>query len=545
MEKNVDIAAKSVSSFAPFSSMTFTLLWIATVLSNVGTWMHDVGAGWLMASMSSTPMFVALVQTATTLPMFLFALPAGALADLIDKRRLLIMVQSVLAVTALCLGFIVWQGALTPWLLLTFTFIMGTGAALIAPAWQSVVPMLVSREYLSAAVAANSVGINISRAIGPAIGGIILSFSLAIPFFTNAISFLFVIAVLYWWKPVQPTAQPLPSEHFVSAMRTGIRFAINNIALKSTLYRAAGFFLFASAYWALLPLIAKQLLNGGSDLYGMMMGAVGLGAVSGAIFLPRIRNRIDANQLVAIGSVGTALSMLLLATVSDQIFSLFTCLLAGASWISVLTSLNVSAQISLPEWVRARGLAIFVTVFFGSMTVGSLLWGQVSSVIGLSWTLILAALCLVVFIPITWRFKLYLGEGMDLTPSMHWPTPITSVELEQDQGPVLITVEYLIDQKRSAEFLEMANQLRQQRLRGGAYTWRIYEDTAVPGKILEFFEVESWLEHQRQHHRVTYSDKVLQEQIRTFHLEDLPPKVTHYLSMAQYQNRNNQNRDKS
>lgn len=515
---------------APFASRNFMVLWIATVMSNVGTWMHDVSAGWLMTSLSPSPLFVALVQTATTLPIFLFALPAGALADIVNKRKLLMGVQIVMAGTALALGYVVYHGDITPSLLLFFTFMMGIGTALTAPAWQAIVPGLVPRNTLQQAVAINSVGINISRAIGPALGGFIIGYSIALPFLINGLSFLLVVCALVWWRPVASPPRLLPAENLFGALKAGGRYALHSTPLKATLARALSFFLFASAYWALLPLIARNLLNGDAALYGLMMGAVGVGAVSSAFILSHLRKRFGADLLVALGSVGTALSMLALASAYGQLLAIVSCFFAGACWIAVLTSLNVSAQVALPEWVRARGLAVFITVLFGSMSLGSLFWGQLSSVFGVANALFCAAASLVLVIPLTWRFKLQVGESMDLSPSMHWPAPVVEVDIEQDRGPVMITVEYFINPDNEYEFYLAANQLKGQRYRDGAYTWGLFEDTARPGRYIEYFMVESWLEHLRQHDRVTHADADIQAKVRSYHQRDNKPVVEHYIA---------------
>lgn len=520
----------SPSAMAPFSHASFTVLWLATVLSNVGTWMHDVGAGWLMTSMAPSPLLVALVQTATSLPLFLFALPAGALADILDKRKLLLSVQCVLAVTALSLGYVVYTGLITPTLLLIFTFVMGIGAALTAPAWQAIVPSLVPKPVLQQAVAINSVGINISRAIGPALGGIIIGISVAMPFFSNGLSFLMVILALLWWKPPQKPERLLPNEDLWGAVRAGVRYALHSAPLKATMARALGFFLFASAYWALLPLIARNVLKGDASLYGMMMGAVGVGAVSGAFIMPFFKARLGADKLVALGTIGTASAMLILAAGFGHLVAVAVCLLAGVSWIFVLTSLNVSAQVALPEWVRARGLAIFVTVFFGAMSAGSLIWGQLSTKVGIPMALTIAACGALLAIPLTWRNKLQVGASLDLAPSMHWPEPVVEAQVDEDQGPVMITVEYLIDPAKGADFCRAAQDLRRHRQRDGAYAWGLFEDTAKPGRFLEYFLVQSWLEHLRQHHRATRSDQDLQKNMLAFHIGEQSPKVEHFVA---------------
>lgn len=515
---------------APFASRNFTVLWIATVMSNIGTWMHDVGAGWLMTSLSPSPLFVALVQTATTLPIFLFALPAGALADIVNKRKLLIGVQIFMAGNALALAYVVYHGSITPTSLLLFTFLIGLGSAITAPAWQAIVPSLVPRDMLQQAVALNSVGINISRAIGPAIGGFIIGYSVSLPFLINGLSFLLVVFALVWWRQQLTTAYMLPTERLIGAVRGGVRYALHSKPLKATLARAVSFFLFASAYWALLPLVARDLLDGDANVYGLMMAAVGVGAVCCAFVLPSLKKRLTVDTLVALGSVGTAFSLLVLASVINQVLAVVSCFFAGACWLAVLTSLNVSAQVALPEWVRARGLAALITVMFGSMSFGSVFWGQLSGLIGVANALYFSAAGLILVIPLTWRFKLQLGVGLDLSPSMHWPEPIVERSVKQDSGPVMVTIEYFIDSASAEAFHFAVLELKDQRYRDGAFTWGLFEDVAKPGRYLEYFMVESWLEHLRQHGRVTHADADIQAMVRSFHQGQDKPVVEHYIA---------------
>ena len=410
--------------WAPFAHRAFAVLWTATVISNVGTWMNDVGAGWLMTELSPSPLVVAAVQAATTLPVFLFALPAGAVADIVDRRRLLLVVNVMLGAAAAGLAALVAWGAMTPALLLLFTFLLGSGAAFLAPAWQAIVPRLVPREELPSAIALNSMGINVSRAIGPALAGaLIVAAGLWAPFTVNALSFAAIIAALLWWTPPEAPPRRLPPEHVAGAIWAGLRHAAANGPLRATLLRAGAFFLFASAYWATLPLIARTVLGGGPTLYGILLGAVGAGAVGGALVLPAIRTSLGTDRTVAAGTLGTALVLALFAVVPSPVVAGAASALAGASWIAVLSSLHVSAQTALPDWVRARGLSVFLTVFFGAMSAGSLLWGQVASTMGIPAALLIAAAGAVVTIPLTWRAKLGQGAGLDLAPSLHWPAP--------------------------------------------------------------------------------------------------------------------------
>jgi MFS family permease len=517
------------SPWAPFQHRIFTMLWGATVVSNVGGWMYSASSSWLMTSLDAKPLTVSLVQAANALPMFLFAVPAGALADIIDKRRFIIVLEILITIVSAIFAALVSADLVSPATLLLFTFLISLFGALEAPAWQSIVPQLVSKQDLAPAIAANSVGINISRAIGPAIGGvIIIGFGIAAPFWLNAISNLGVIGVLLWWRSPQKHMDNMPAERFTSAIRTGFRYARHNRSLRATLARAVGFFLFASAYWALLPLVARNQIAGGPELYGALLGAIGVGAVGGAFVLPWLKAKIGANMLVAAGEVGTAVALALFGLAREPILALSASFIAGASWIAVLASLNVAAQFALPDWVRGRGLAMYVTVFFGTLTIGSVLWGQVAGMLGLPLAHFIAAGGALLAIPVTWHWKLHTGRGPDLTPSMHWPMPIVTKEVEDDRGPVLVTVEYLINPKDREAFLAALERLAHERRRDGAYSWGVFEDTAEEGRFLETFLVESWLEHLRQHKRVTKADRVLQEHVLGFVRGK--PKVTHLIA---------------
>jgi MFS family permease len=472
---------------------------------------------------------VSLVQVATALPMFLFAIPAGALADIMDKRLFLIVGESSITITSVMFAAIVWLNLATPFNLLLFTFLTSIASTLTSPAWQAVVPQLVPRAELSPAVAANSVGMNVSRAVGPALSGIMVAkVGIAAPFWVNAFSNLGVIGALLWWRPQKTTKKTLPVERFGSAIRTGLRHARHNSHLRATLIRAVAFFLFASAYWALLPLITRTQIAGGPSLYGYLLGAIGASAVGTALVLPPLKKRVGADGLVGIGSILTAIALALFGLASDWPLALVASIAAGASWIAVVASLNVSAQVALPDWVRGRGLAIFVTVFFGALSLGSAIWGEVANYLGLPTAHFLAAGGLFIGIPLTWRWKLQTGAEIDLTPSMHWPTPVLSHQVENDRGPVLVTVEYNIIPQDRERVLAALERLGRERRRDGAYAWGIFEDTAKEGRFVETFLVESWLEHLRQHERVTNADRVLQKAIGNF-LQSKPI-VTHLIA---------------
>ena len=528
--QNADAGYVAPMAPSAFRHPAFTVIWIATVVSNIGTWMYNAASGWLMVSLDPNPLVVSLVQVATSLPMFLFALPAGALADVFDKRRFLIMLEGATTLVSAIFAALVGFGHVTPIVLLVFMFLIGVGGALTAPAWQAIVPELVPARDLMPAVAANSVGINISRAVGPALAGTIIGLvGIAAPFWINAISNLAVIGALWWWRAPRTTTSHLPLERFTNAMITGVRHARHNRHLRATLVRAFAFFLFASAYWALLPLVARNRLDGGPQLYGVLLGAIGAGAIVGAFLLPWAKAKLGADRMVAAGTFGTAGALALFGLAREPSVALFASALAGASWIAVLSNLNVSAQVALPNWVRGRGLALFVTVFFGTMTLGSALWGEIASSLGLPLAHFVAAAGALLAVPLTWAKKLQTGAGVDLTPSMHWPAPVVTQNIDDDQGHVLVTVEYrLADDKKRTALLDALEKLSHERRGDGAYDWDLFEDSADKQRFLETFLVESWLEHLRQHERVTNADRVLQEDIK--HLLAQTPEVRHFIS---------------
>ena len=317
-------------------------------------------------------------------------------------------------------------------------------------------------------------------------------------------------------------------------MLTGLRHAIHNAPLKATLVRAASFFVFASAYWALLPLIARNLPGGGPELYGFLLGAVGAGAVTGALALPALRRKSDTNVVAALGATVTALAMIVMSTVALPLAAVAAAFLGGAGWIAVLTSLNISAQTSLPNWVRARGLAVMMMVFFGSMAAGATLWGQVATFLSVDAALLIAAAGALLAIPLTWRARLGQGEDLDLAPSMFWPAPEVDERIGDalDRGPVMVTLEYEIEPRTEQDFLAAVRALAGERYRDGAYQWGVYQDSQATGRWIEWFLLPSWAEHLRQHERATHHDRDIQLAVRRFHVGEREPRVRHWLAPA-------------
>lgn len=517
-------------SFAPLRQPVFAVLWAAAVLGNVGSFMRDVASSWLVTDLSASPAAVALIQTAATLPIFLLAIPAGVLSDILDRRRFLIFVQLLLASVSGTLLLLSHFGALTVDYLIALTFVGGIGAALMGPTWQSIVPELVPRESLKGAVALNSLGINIARAIGPAAGGLILaSFGAAVTYGMDVLSYVFVIAALLWWKRPAATDSAL-SENFLGAFRAGLRYTRASKELHRVLLRAAVFFLFASAVWALLPLVARQMLGGTSGFYGMLLGAVGAGAILGALVMPKLGAKLNADGLVLLASLVSAVVMGVLVFAPPKWLAVVMLVLLGMGWITALTTFNGVAQAILPNWVRGRGLAVYLMVFNGAMAAGSLGWGLVAREIGVPYALVASAAGLVIVALLFHRVRLPVGEA-DLQASNHWPEPLVSESVAHDRGPVLIQVEYRIAQQDRPAFLEAMQRLSQERLRDGAYAWGVAEHTSDPERVVEWFFVESWAEHLRQHHRVSHADADLQAETLRFHIGPGAPVVHHFLAL--------------
>lgn len=519
-------------AWAPLSQRTFRALWLANLVSDIGTAMHGVGAGWLMTELAPSPAIVALVQAATTLPMFLLLLPAGALGDILDRRRLLIFALSWSVLAALLLGLATLAGRITPLALLLFTFALGIGAALAVPSFQAVVPELVSRELLPSAVALSSMGVNIARAVGPALAGLLIaSLGVASVFLFNAASTIFTIIVLWRWKR-EPRRGALPPEPFLSALRIGARYARNNPELRALLIRSAAFYAFAAALWALLPLVGAQLRPQDATGYAILLSCIGAGAVIAALILPRIRPLISSDLLSVISTLAFAAATAA-AGLADNFYVVAAFMLpAGWAWLANLTTFNITARFSIADWVMSRGLAINQMVFFGSLTLGSIVWGQVASLTSIEAALVSSSVGMAVMLAIAWRMPLATPAKGDLTPSLHWAEPVVSIPDPERRGPVLTTIEYQVDLAQASAFLTALRGLETARRRNGGYGWAVFEDVETPGRYVESFLTDSWVEHLRQHQRTTFADKAIQDAVRSFHRGELPPKVSHLASPA-------------
>lgn len=519
------------SAWSPLHHSVFRALWLAGLVSNIGTWMQNVAGVWLMSSLTPSPMMVALMQTATSLPVLLVGFPGGALADIIDRRRLLLLSQAWMLLAAGGLALITYTGAATPWTLLGLTFALGLGAALNGPAWQATTPDLVPRHELVSAIALGGVSMNAARAVGPALGGLIVAAAgPGAVFLLNMLSFLAVLAVLARWRE-EPKESLLPAERVLGAMRAGVRYLHHAPALQAVLVRTGGFILGASALWALLPLVARDLLGLGPTGYGVLLGSMGLGAVGGATVLPHLRRRMSLDALVAGASVAFAVVTFALGELRVLGAALAVLLLGGMSWIVMMATLNSTTQTAVPEWVRARSVALYILVFQGVTAAGSALWGAVAERTSVQVALSAAALVLVASTATGLRWPLRRSAtGAELEPSLHWPEPQLARPPSPEAGPVLVQVDYRVEPTRAAAFRDAMDALRRVRRRNGASAWGLFEDPADPGRFVESFLVESWGEHQRQHARVTHADRAVEERARAFHVGEGPPGVQHLIA---------------
>jgi len=492
--------------------------------------MQNVGAAWLMTSLAPTALQVALVQTATSVPVFLLGMPAGALADLFDRRKLLLVTQAWMLAAAAILGVTTMAHLTGPWMLLWLTFALGLGATLNGPAWQAIMPELVPRPELPAAIALNSVGFNLARAMGPALGGLVVGvLSPGAAFILNAISFVAVLVVLYLW-PRPPKRTEANPESVGSAILAGIRYVRFEPKLHAVLIRSGVFVISASALWSILPLVAKVELHSESAGYGVLLGCLGAGSILGALILTRVR-QMAATEVLVSGAIALfGIVNIALAWLENFGLVAVALLAAGMAWMAVNSSLNTVAQTALPNWVRARALSVYLLVFQGAMALGSVIWGEVASRFGLRRTLLAAGLALIAGAILTARTRLAGAQEVDITPSLHWPEPQFVSEPKPDQGPVLVTIEYRILPAEHENFSRAMKAVERIRRRDGAIQWGLFEDAANPGRYIESFLVENWAEHLRQHERITVSDRAFEERAWAFHQGDGAPPVTHWIS---------------
>lgn len=509
----------------PLSIPIFRMVWIASLASNFGGLIQSVGASWMMTSLASSPAMVALVQSSTTLPIMLFSLWAGAIADNLDRRVVMLCAQSFMLVTSIILALFAWQGVLTPWLLLIFTFLIGCGTALNGPAWQASVGDMVPRNSLPGAVALNSMGFNIARSVGPAIGGaIVAAAGAAMAFLVNAISYVGLIFVLARWRPETP-ANKLPREAIGAAMGAGLRYVAMSPNLRVVLARAGLFGLAASAVPALMPLVARDLVTGGPISYGLLLGAFGLGAVGGALASGWLRQRFSTEWIVRIATVGLGSGAAVAGISVVMPLTMAALLLAGAGWVLALSTFNVTMQMAAPRWVVARALAVYQMTAFGGMAIGSWIFGEVAETHGVATTLIAAAaLQLIGMIPGFFKPLPEVGD-LNLDLLSQWSEPETAVPVEPRSGPIVVTIEYRIAEHGILDFLSAMNERRRIRTRDGARHWTLLRDLGDPELWVERYHVATWLDYVRHNQRRTHADAENSTRIRALHIGLEPPQV--------------------
>ncbi|MBW4038196.1 MAG: MFS transporter [Acidobacteria bacterium] len=522
------------NAFGPLKIPLFRDRWVASTVSSLGTWMQDTAGTWLMTVLTTSPLLIALMQTAASLPVLFLGLLAGATADIYERRRLLIFWQCWMLASVAVLAVLTFFGVITPVMLLLFTFLLNIGSAMNNPAWQAIVPELVPREEIPNAVTLNAASNNIARAVGPALGGLMIA-AFVVPhkgagwvFALNSASFAGVIWILWKWKRTPIYKSALPSERIAGSVRSGLRYLRYAPDLQGPLIRAFTFTFFVSSVWALLALVAKRdMREQGAMGYGILNGCLGVGAVIGATMLARIRQRVDADTLLLGTGVYYVATMLLLALVHAPWMVILALIGAGFCWTATMSTLNVSVQLSVPAWVYARALGVYLMAFQGGLALGSVVWGAIAERSSTRVALICAAVGLAGSMPFLQRIHILKGMLPDLTPyASKRPLPGFEAVPDPSAGPVRISVDYRIPREQYAAFTQAVHLLEGVRLRGGAVRWGVYRDAADAEHLNETFIMESWMDFLRSRERMTAADQAIRERVYGMHRGEEPPKIS-------------------
>lgn len=515
---------------SPIRQPLFRALWLASVVSNIGTTMNDTAAIWTMATLTPSPLMISLMQTMSSLPLFLLALPAGAMADLVDRRKLILVAQGGALLTAAGMAVLALRGGLNAPLLLLATFQLGIATAFTTPAWQAMLPEIVGKPQLSAALAMQSIGFNTARSLGPVVGGLLVASLGPAPVFAlNALSFVAILAVM--WNPAYGAApRSVQQEQMIGAMTAALRYTSHAPAMRAVLARAALHIFAAVAPLTLLPVLVRQQ-HGSGSVFGMLMGCYGGGAILTAVFLlPKMRARFSFDHVLTTACLCSAGAAVLLAFAPNTLAMGAILLVSGGGWMSALNTLSVAAQSVFPNWVRARSSAIYLVAAQGALALGALTWGRVTADFGSTPALCAAAAWLLVCAALDRWLPISHVENLDLSPSSHWGGHDNLAnEPEPNDGPVLITIDYYIDPTDASAFRHAMRALRETRLRDGAFRSSLFHDLDNPKHFRETFLVGSWAEHLRQHARATIEDKRIEEAVVAFHRGTEPPKVRHFL----------------
>lgn len=516
-------------ALAPFQHPVFRAVWSANLVSNFGGLIQGVGAAWMMTSIATSSYQVALVQASTTLPIMLFALVAGAIADSFDRRKVMLVAQYFMLVMSVLLAIFTWQGWMSPWLLLAFTFLIDSGTALNSPSWQASVGDMVPRAKVPAAVTLNSVGFNITRSVGPAIGGIIVAaFGVATAFAVNALSYIGLIVVLSRWKrEEQPTS--LPRESLGAAMAAGVRYVAMSPHIGKVLVRAAAFGSTAGSVLALLPLVARDVVHGGALTYGILLGAFGVGAVCGALVSVRLRQILSSEVMVRYAFAGFALCGLTCALSTQAWLTALGLLIGGGCWVLALAHFNTTVQMSTPRWVVGRALSIYQTATFGGIALGSWIWGVVADAHGAPVALVAAAIAMLAGGALGLILPLPQLRNPNLDPLDRWTEPMLALDLQPRSGPIAIMIEYVIREEDVPQFLALMNERGRIRRRDGARNWTLARDLEHPEIWMESYHTPTWLDYVRQNRRFTHDDAAVTERIRALHRGPDRPRVRRWI----------------
>ncbi|MDX8477635.1 MFS transporter [Mesorhizobium sp. VK24D] len=517
--------SERVSALAPFRHGIFRAVWSASLVSNFGGLIQGVGAAWMMTTIATSSYQVALVQASTTLPIMLFALIAGAIADSFNRRKVMLVAQSFMLLVSALLTLFTWFGWMTPWTLLAFTFLIDSGTALNSPSWQASVGDMVPRAKVPAAVALNSMGFNITRSVGPAIGGVIVAAAgAAAAFAANAISYIGLIVVLFRWKPEVP-APTLPREALGAAMGAGLRYVAMSPNIGKVLARGSAFGFSAGAVLALLPLVARDVVKGDALTYGIMLGAFGIGAVGGALISVRLRQLLSSETMVRAAFAGFALCAFNAAVSHNAWQTSAGLLIGGACWVIALSHFNVTVQMSTPRWVVGRVLSIYQTATFGGIALGSWIWGVVADAHGAETALMVAAVAMLAGGAIGLILPLPQQTTLNLDPLNRFKEPMLALDLKPRSGPIAIMIEYLIREEDVPEFLATMAERGRIRSRDGARNWTLARDLENPSVWIEHYHTPTWVEYIRHNRRATHADAVVGERIRALHSGENPPRV--------------------
>ena len=520
----------ATSAWAPLRAPTFRMLWLVWMAANLTLWMNDVAAAWLMTTLTTSATMIALVQTASSLPVFLLGLPSGALADLVDRRRLFLFTQVWVASTAALLYAAAVTDRLTAGALLVLVFANGIGLAIRWPVYAAILPELVPRNELGSALALNGVAVNVSRVVGPLLAGaLIAAAGSEYVFAANFVIALGCATALFYWKRAAKPPSVLPGERFLGAMRLGWQYVRESPRMRDAIVVTSTFFLHATALIALLPLVAQRL-GGGAGTYTLLLACLGLGAIVAVSQLPRIRARWTRDGVAVRGSMVQSACTAIVAFAPSAWVAAPAMLAGGFAWIAVANSVTISAQLALPDWVRARGMSIYQMAIMGGTAAGAFVWGQVADRTSVAASLALCSVSLLAALFFT-RARVLEGPAEeDHTPTHPWDEPVPATPIEPDDGPVMVTLVYQIDPARAAEFGAIMAETRSARLRHGAVSWGLFEDLERPGRFVEYFACDSWADYLRRFDRFTAQDQRLQAMRHAFHVGGGTPAISRFIA---------------